>query len=114
MENAELPIFKKVHQLYRVFYGYKNIIPKQDRYAIWQRCENIILDLLENILIASLLPRNEKAPVLEKTSLKLNALRIFFRLAKDVEAIDHKKYIILEAIIDEIGRMLGGWIRSLK
>ena len=33
---------------------------------------------------------------------------------KDVKAIDAKKYVALESIVDEIGRMLGGWIRSTK
>ena len=31
-----------------------------------------------------------------------------------VKAIDAKKYIIIEANLDEIGRMLGGWIKSTK
>ncbi|HAH04235.1 TPA: diversity-generating retroelement protein bAvd family protein, partial [Candidatus Komeilibacteria bacterium] len=30
------------------------------------------------------------------------------------QAIDSKKYVALESIVDEIGRMLGGWIRSTK
>jgi hypothetical protein len=33
---------------------------------------------------------------------------------KDVKAIDNKKYTIIQSEVDEIGRMLGGWIKSLK
>jgi tyrosine-protein phosphatase YwqE len=33
---------------------------------------------------------------------------------KDIKAIDDKKYILIEANLDEIGRMLGGWIKSTK
>jgi hypothetical protein len=33
---------------------------------------------------------------------------------KDIKAIDAKKYIIIEANLDEIGRMLGGWIKSTR
>jgi len=33
---------------------------------------------------------------------------------KDVKTIDGKKYMNLESVVDEIGRMLGGWIRSIK
>jgi hypothetical protein len=33
---------------------------------------------------------------------------------KDIKAIDTKKYIIIEANLDEIGRMLGGWIKSTR
>jgi len=41
-------------------------------------------------------------------------LRVFIRLLKDVKTIDNKKYVTLENIVDEIGRMLGGWIKSCK
>jgi len=51
---------------------------------------------------------------LKEASLKLNVLRVFVRLLKDIKAIDSKKYVTLETMVDEIGRMLGGWIRSSK
>jgi len=50
MDEFDIPIFKKTYELYKTFYGFRNVIPKQDRYTLWQRCENLILDILENIL----------------------------------------------------------------
>ena len=41
-------------------------------------------------------------------------LRVFLRLAHDTKTIDQKKHIALQAITDEIGRMLGGWLKSLR
>ena len=90
----------------------KPSISKQDRYTIWQRGENLIIDMLEGILLASQLPKETKLPVLERTSAKLNLLRIFLRLTKDVRALDQKKYLTLEEMVDEIGRMLGGWLKA--
>jgi len=114
MEEFDIPIFKKSYELYKTFYGYRNTVSKQDRYTLWQRCENLILDILENILWASQLPKKDKLPILEKASLKLNFLRVFLRLCKEIKTIDNKKYVLLQEIIDEIGRMLGGWIRSTR
>lgn len=114
MDNFDIPIFKKSYELYKIFYSYRTIIPKQDRYAIWQRCESIILEIIENILLANQTIKSEKLPILEKTSMKLNSLRIFVRLIKETKVIDNKKYLAIEEVIDEIGRMLGGWIKSLK
>lgn len=114
MEELDIPIFKKIYELYKNLYGFRNSVPKQDRYAVWQKCENILLETLENILLASQMPKNEKLPVLEKASLKLNLFRVFIRLAKEVKAIDRKKYILLQDNTDEVGRMLGGWIKSTK
>jgi len=33
---------------------------------------------------------------------------------KEVKTIDNKKYATLQELVDEIGRMLGGWIKSTK
>lgn len=114
MDTFDIPIFRKAYDLYRTFYGYRTAINKQDRYTIWQKCESIILEILEGILLASQKFKAEKLPVLEEVSVKLNFLRVFLRLMKDVKTIDLKKYVVLEASVDEIGRMLGGWIKSSK
>ncbi|MBU1091295.1 diversity-generating retroelement protein Avd [Patescibacteria group bacterium] len=114
MNELDIPIFKKTYELYKSFYGLRQTVAKQDRYTIWQRCENIILDILENILLASQLSKSDKLPILKKTSLRLNLLRVLIRLCKEIKAIDNKKYLLLQEMIDEIGRMLGGWIKSTK
>ena len=114
MNDFDIPIFKRAYDLYKTFYGYRTTVPKQDRYAIWSRCEGVILDVLENILLASHTPKFEKAPMLERASVKLNFLRVFIRLMKETRVLDTKKYLALEETVDEIGRMLGGWIRSTR
>ena len=114
MDDFDIPIFKITYELYKEFYAYRNNVKKQDRHTLWQRCENITLDVLENLLWASQLSKTEKLPVLEKTSVKLNFLRVFLRLCKEVKVIDVNKYIKWQEAVDEIGRQLGGWIRSIK
>lgn len=114
MNDFDIPIFKKAYDLYKLFHEYRKVVPKQDRFTVFERCEHLILEVIENILQASSEQKQAKIPTLERCSLKLNMLRVFIRLMKDVKAIDAKKYVALEAIVDEIGRMLGGWIRSTK
>ena len=114
MDEMDIPIFKKTYDLYREFYGFRNTIPKIDRYALWQKCETTLLDVLEALLLASQLSKEKKFPILEQASLKLNLFRVFVRLSKEVKALDAKKYIALQEKVDEIGRMLGGWIRSSR
>jgi len=114
MNDFDIPIFKKSYDLYKTLHEYRKVIPKKDRFTVFERCEHTMLDVLEAILLASSQRKEEKAPTLEQASLKLNVLRVFVRLLKDIKAIDTKKYVTLEAMIDEVGRMLGGWIRSTK
>ncbi len=112
--SFDTPIFTKTYDFYKEIYQLRNCLPKQDRYTVWQKVENMTLEVLEEILIAISLPQNRKGNILEEASKKLNILRVFIRLSKDVKAIDNKKYILLQEELDEIGRMLGGWMRSIN
>jgi hypothetical protein len=114
MEDFDIPIFKKIYDLYKQFYILRKSVAKQDRYTLWQRCENVLLDILESILLASQLSKTDKLPVLQKASLKLNFLRIFLRLMKETKSLAANKYVTLQQDVDEVGRMLGGWIKSTK
>lgn len=114
MDNFDIPIFRKAYDLYVAFHGYRDTVKKRDRHTIWERSENAILDVIEGILAASEAYKMEKLPILKKVSVKLNLLRVFFRLAKDAKVIDLKKYMALEETVDEIGRQLGGWTNTTK
>lgn len=56
----------------------------------------------------------EKLPYLYDIDIRLKILQTIIRVCYDVQAIDQKKYILLQESLEEIGRMLGGWIKSLK
>ena len=114
MNDLDIPIFKKAYELYKLFHGYRKVVPKQDRFTVFERCENIIIELIEGIIRAGTQQKPAKIDTLELASGKLNMLRIFIRMMKDVKAIDNKKYVVLENTVDEIGRMLGGWIKHSK
>ncbi len=113
MDEIDVPILKKSYELYKIFHEYRRVVPKQDRFTIYERCEHIILDLLELLIEASYGNKTRKVLILEKASVRLNMLRFMIRLMKETRTFDIKKYVTLQEIIDEIGRMLGGWIRSI-
>jgi hypothetical protein len=114
MNDLDIPIFKKSYDLYKDFYTLRLSVPKQDRYTLWQKCESLLIEILEGILYASQQTKSDKLPTLERTSVKLNFLRVCVRLMHDTRALNSKKYIVIEANLDEIGRMLGGWIKSTR
>jgi hypothetical protein len=114
MDAFDVPILKKIYNLYKELNGLRVRVPKQDRYTLWERCEKTNLEVLELILLAAQRQKPDKYRALEMASAKLNVLRMLIRLTKDVKAIDTKRYLALELQIDEIGRMLGGWMKSIS
>ena len=113
MNDFDIPIFKKTYDFYKNFHECRRLVPKTDRFTTFERSEDAILDVLEGIVRAIQSPKGEKAFVLERANIKLNLLRVLIRLMKDTKVLDLKKYMAFEEQIDEIGRMLGGWLRSL-
>lgn len=72
-----------------------------------------IIATLELLLAAGSAPRIEKLVLVKQANVKFDTLKVFIRLLKDLNITDSKKYIELQKQIQEIGRMLGGWQRSL-
>ncbi len=112
MNDIDIPILKKSYELYSTFHEYRRVVSKADRFTVYERSENLIVDLIELLLEAGYTKSGNKVAILEKASIKLNTLRFFIRLMKETKVFDLKKYTTLQDKIDEIGRMLGGWIRS--
>ena len=73
-----------------------------------------IIATLELLLEASCAYRDEKLDLIKKANAKFDTLKLFIRLLKDLNIIDSKKYLKLQGQIQEIGKMLGGWQRSLS
>ncbi len=114
MEELDIPIFSKTYDLYKALHALRNTVPKIDRHALWQRIEQTTLHVIEHLLLAGQRSKEAKHTPLEQASVHLNLLRILIRLAKDTKSIDLKQYARIQQHIDEIGRMLGGWIKSIR
>lgn len=77
--------------------------------------QRTVLELLEISLSAGNNKGVEtKRQVLSEASAKLDLLKLLIRLAYEIRAIDQKAYLQLQGYLQEIGRMIGGWLRSLR
>lgn len=86
--------------------------PKTKRYTLGQKLDNLNLEIFE--LLFSIPSSQNKTATLQQISIKLDLLKILLRLAKDSQSLKDKNYLELQTILQEIGKMLGGWIRSTK
>jgi hypothetical protein len=69
-----------------------------------------LYDLLENLLQAKY-TRNRQT-LLEQANLTLEILRFQMRLAKDLQCLRTNSYAFAAQAIDEIGKLIGGWLKS--
>ena len=109
-----LSLIQKLVQVYRSWHGFLASFPKSSRYTLGTKIDSLFLEVIELIIKASYSSKAEKLISLTNSSFKLDLLKFFLQIAWDVKSLDNKKYILLSEKLDEIGRMLGGWIKSIK
>jgi len=112
--GLDIPIFTKLYDFYKNLSQILTLFPKAKRYTLGQKIDNLTLEILESSIAAGISLSEKKLPHLEKAIISLDLLKILLRLAKDIQCLDNKKYLQLQESLQEIGRMLGGWKRSVK
>lgn len=110
--GPDIPLFTKLYELYSAVSSSLPSFPKTQRYTLGQRIEQTILDLLE--LLFSIPLAANRLPILKQMSVKTDLLKTLLRLSKDTRSLPTGRYLELQAILQEIGKMLGGWIRATK
>lgn len=108
-----IPAFQKSYDFYKHLYINLRQIPKRDRYTWGERCEMLALDLLKTVSEAEFAPSGNKRILLQKSSETVDLIKIYLRLGSDLKILDQKKYIAREYEILEVGKMIGGWKKSV-
>lgn len=60
--------------------------------------------------------RTEKSRllILNKVDVKVKILKMIIRLSYEIKVISQGQYVVLITDLQELGKMLGGWIKSLQ
>jgi four helix bundle protein len=106
----QLTIFEKMYEFIRWLYPAVRKFPKAQRFVLGQQIENTALDILRGIIRAN--AEREKLPYLKRISIDLDTLRILLRLSKDLEFLSVRQYGFSAEKVNEVGKLLGGWMRS--
>lgn len=91
-----------------------NHLEKRWRYSLGASLENSILSLLENLIMAKNAPKPMKSPYLIKASGQLEISTLKLRLFLELEIANETKIFQTQSKLAEIGRMLGGWLKSIN
>ena len=109
-----LSILGKLISVYKLWHKFLPNIPKDSKYTLGAKIDALFLEVIENIIKAGYSNKVEKEIFLRRTSAKLDLLKFFLQLVWEIKALENKKYISLSEKLDEVGRMLGGGIKSLN
>ncbi len=88
--------------------------PKRQRHSLGSSVEETILACLEQLIMAKNAPRPLKAAYLIHASSHLEVLTLKLRLALELKLASATTIFQIQEATAEIGRMLGGWLKSLN
>jgi len=106
----DLIIYQKTYDLILWFFPIINKFPKKQRFVLGQQIENELLEIIKDIILAN--NERNKTEILKRISVRLDTLRILVRLAKDLRFLSIKQYENAAVKINEIGRLLSGWMKK--
>ena len=84
-------------------------IPKSQRFTFGQRIDGTTLDVM--LLVVRCIYVRERERGLLEINLKLEELRVLWRLVQKRGWISLRQLDYVQGRIDEAGRMVGGWLR---
>lgn len=104
-----IPVVQKSYDLCAGLYAQVHRFPRVERGLLGRVILEDALQMLVALTVAN--RRSDKAETLREASGRLDALRITLRLGKRLGFVSNGGYADLSKGADEVGRMLGGWLK---
>jgi len=111
-QKTELLALKKFSDVMEYGHIALKQFPRHQRYILAARIDSCMIEIMELIITANL--RYHKKTTLNELDIKLALLRHLIRLAMQREYLTIRRYEIWTRGIDEVGRIVGGWIKWVR
>lgn len=109
--RPQSPIFVKTYDFLLWLIPVTLKFPKSQRFLLAERLSGMVLDFYDLILDAVQEPENTDARLDEADKL-LTKIRLYVRLSFDLGCISQGQWEHAGRLMDEIGRLMGGWKRK--
>jgi len=125
--HSEAGLNRKMVEFMKLLNIYLNHFPKYEKYALSNRLRNTAYELYD--LITEGQKRYFKKTTLTQLDIMHEKLRMQLYLAFELEYFQFKdgrrvveskiknaerRYLTISAMVDELGKMIGGWIKKIK
>lgn len=107
-------ILQRVKEGYLLWMNITPHIPKGARFTLGARIENKFLDLLELSHTTYFTDKETKSAKIAECIFALDTLKFLVMTAWEGKLIANKKFEEVSVKLDEIGKMFGGWKKSLE
>ncbi len=107
-------IFTRTYDLLTWLLPHTVKFPKAQRFVVTERLSDAALDFQEAIFDANAHAGHERLAHLRQADAHLNKLRLYLRLVQRWGWLTSGQYEHVSAMVAEVGRLLGGWIKQTQ
>jgi four helix bundle protein len=108
-----LKVYQKWEDMMAYLYIALRSYPKSERFTLAARTAECGVDIGTSIVRGNTVGHPaEKRRNIEHADVELARLKILIRLGMKLEFLPLKKYGLVSTMLVEIGKMIGGWLRS--
>lgn len=86
---------------------------REERFGIGSKIDGLLLELLETLRKADYANVNSRVSILGESIGKTDSVRFFLQIAWETKLIPNKQFETLAPLVEEAGRMIGGWRKGL-
>lgn len=108
----DLKILQKVFDMMEYGYGALAQFPKSEKFALVTDIKRIMDIMMERVIEAQ--KKYYKKTTLQELDVATAKLKAYLRLSYQLGFLPMKKYEIWSEKVVEIGKMLGGWLKSVN
>jgi DNA-binding GntR family transcriptional regulator len=112
MSFEQSPIFARTYDLLAWLIPQTMNFSKSQRFVLAKRVQDAALDVHEALIAAAKSQRGERRRQLLQADIRLEQLRLHWRLCRSISLITPATYEHGARMIDEVGRLLGGWLQQ--
>jgi four helix bundle protein len=109
--QTQSPIFARSHDLLIWLLQHTAKFPKSERFRMARRVEDSAFAFYD--LIARATKTRDKRRTLLEADLELDRLRLNVRLCVELKLLTPAQYEHAAGILVEMGKLLGGWLKSV-
>ena len=111
-QKKEMVIFTRSFDFLTWLLPATNNFPRAHRHSFTQRMLDAAFDLREHLEMANLRKGNTRLAQLRLADEALSKLRVYLRLAARWHWLNRGQYGHAAGMVAEVGRLLGGWIKT--
>ncbi len=110
--STDMVILTRTFDLLDWLLPHADKFPRPQRFVVTKRLQDAALDFQEMLFLANAHTGRERLHYLQQADARLNALRLYLRLAHRWHWLNNGQYRHVSLMVAEIGRLLGGWLQQ--